>query len=106
MGTVEAAKSMLMEKQIGSLEKGKKADIVLIDLARPEWSPLINPVYSLIYSLGTKGVDTVMIDGEIVLDRGHFRRIDEFQIYDKVQKISEGIIRRVPLPRVQRWKIE
>jgi 5-methylthioadenosine/S-adenosylhomocysteine deaminase len=106
MGTVESAKSMLMENQIGSLEKGKKADIVLIDLARPEWSPLINPVYSLIYSLGTKGVDTVMIDGELILDRGHFQRIDEFEVYNRVQKISEDIIRRVHIPRVQRWKIE
>jgi 5-methylthioadenosine/S-adenosylhomocysteine deaminase len=105
MGTVDAAKGMRMDARIGSLEAGKKADIVLIDMSRPEWHPLVNPVTSFVYGLGTRGVDTVMIDGRIVLDRGRLTRIDEAVLHKRVQRLSDEVIRRTGLPTMQRWKL-
>ena len=50
MATINGAKAALWDKEIGSIEVGKAADIVLFDTLRPEWQPLINPVSNLVYS--------------------------------------------------------
>ena len=58
-----------MEREIGSLEVGKKADVVLLDLRRPHLYPLNMPVFRLIYFANGNDVDTVIVDGRIALQR-------------------------------------
>ena len=67
MCTIDAAKALGMEKEIGSLEVGKKADIVLVDMRRPHLYPLNMPVSRLIYFANGNDVDTVIVDGRIAL---------------------------------------
>ena len=67
MCTIDAAKALGMEKEIGSLEVGKKADIVLLDMRRPHLYPLNMPVSRLIYFANGNDVHTVIVDGRIAL---------------------------------------
>ena len=63
MATLGGAKSMGMEDSIGSLEVGKKADVVVHDTDRPEWRPLLNVMNQLVWSADGRGVHTVVVDG-------------------------------------------
>ncbi len=105
MATINGAQSLLMEDRIGSLEKGKKADIVLFDRRRPEWIPMWDPVASLVWSADGKSVDTVIIDGEIVLEEGEFTTIDEGAVLAKVQVQAKRCNERIGLPLKTRWPV-
>ena len=63
MATLGGARTMLMQDEIGSLEPGKKADVVLHDTDRPEWRPLLNVMNQLVWSADGRGVHTVFVDG-------------------------------------------
>jgi 5-methylthioadenosine/S-adenosylhomocysteine deaminase len=104
MATINGARSMLMDNQIGSIEKGKKADLILLNAKYAGWVPLINVVNQIVYAAGLKNVDTSIIDGEIVMENGTVKTIDELQLFKKIEKISEDIIKRSGLPLVRRWK--
>ncbi len=104
MATINGARSMLMDNQIGSIEKGKKADLILLNAKYAGWVPLINVVNQIVYAAGLKNVDTSIIDGEIVMENGTLKTIDELQLFEKIEKISENIIKRSGLPLVRRWK--
>src|SRR6202040_1610580 len=67
MATIDGAKALHMEKEIGSLEAGKKADIVLISLDEPNAVPMYDIYAQLAYALKGSDVETVMIGGRIVM---------------------------------------
>ena len=82
MATRGGARSLGLEDQIGSLEPGKKADLVLLDLNRV-WNPLRedeDPFASIVYTAGPENVDSVMIDGKWVLRNRELTTIDEERI--------------------------
>jgi cytosine/adenosine deaminase-related metal-dependent hydrolase len=106
MATVNGARALMMEDEIGSIEKGKKADVVIFDTKRPEWVPMFNPVNSLVYSADGKSVDTVLIDGKVVLEKGKMKTLDEFEVYEKAQQAGSELIKRAGLPLETRWKTE
>jgi cytosine/adenosine deaminase-related metal-dependent hydrolase len=106
MATTNGAKTLSMDNEIGSIEKGKKADLVIFDRKRPEWVPMFNVVNSLVYSADGKSVDTVLIDGKVILEKGKMKTIDEFDVYEKAQHAGNEIIKRSRLPLVSKWKIE
>ncbi|MEZ5296283.1 MAG: amidohydrolase family protein [Ilumatobacteraceae bacterium] len=68
--------SMTLDDQIGSLEVGKRVDVVLHDTDRPEWRPLFNAVNQLVWSADGRGVHTVLVDGRVVVEDGHMTTID------------------------------
>jgi 5-methylthioadenosine/S-adenosylhomocysteine deaminase len=68
MATINAAKAIGEEKNIGSIEKGKKADIVVIDFQQPHLSPCYNIVSNLVYSAKGSDVETAIINGRIVME--------------------------------------
>jgi len=105
MATLNGAKALLMQDEIGSLEAGKKADIVLFDRKRPEWVPLHNVANSLVYSADGKSVHTVLVDGKIVVENGRMTLVDEEEVYRKAQEAGEAIISRTGLPRKLKWPV-
>ena len=75
MATQGGAQAMLLEGAIGSIAAGKRADLVLYDLSAPWWTPLNDPVQQLVYGENGGSVDTVIVDGRVVVDG---RRITTF----------------------------
>lgn len=91
MATRDGAKVMLKEKEIGSLEVGKTADIILIDLDRPHLTPLYNIYSHLVYSAGGSEVDTVIINGKLIMENREILTIDEDEIIDEANHLAKKI---------------
>ena len=91
-GTLNGAKALKLDDKIGSIVVGKKADLILIDLNKPWMQPVNNPLYSLIYSANGSEVDTVIIDGEVIMEKGQVRTLDEERIKYEVSKIKERLL--------------
>jgi cytosine/adenosine deaminase-related metal-dependent hydrolase len=98
MATLGGARTLLLEDQIGSLEPGKKADVVLHDTDRPEWRPLHNVMNQLVWSADGRGVHTVLVDGRVVVDDGHCTTLDEQRLWAEAQRMGEAIVARSGLP--------
>lgn len=89
--TIGGARLLRMDDSIGSLEAGKQADIIMLDLKRPHAWPHYN-IYSLIvYSLRGSDVETVMVDGKLLMDNCQLTRIDEESLYDEVHAMTDRI---------------
>jgi 5-methylthioadenosine/S-adenosylhomocysteine deaminase len=70
MITIDAARAIGMEHEIGSLEIGKKADIAIIDMRKPHLMPMWMPVHRLVHQVLGSDVDTVIVDGRILMEGG------------------------------------
>jgi 5-methylthioadenosine/S-adenosylhomocysteine deaminase len=91
LATQGSASVLGMSDRIGRLAPGYRADIVLLDLRRPDFVPLNDALLQLVFSEAGAGVDTVMIDGRIVLDRGRMVTVDE----EKVRRAAEAAATRL-----------
>ena len=102
LATIYGARTLGLGDQIGSLEPGKKADIILVTLRRPHLSPKIlgkyeNIVPNLVFSANGSDVDTVLVDGKILLENRSLQTGDEDEIIDRANlAIMELIERREP----------
>ena len=77
MATIGGARAVGLEKEIGSIEVGKKADIVVLDYNNPFMTPIHHPVSAMVYSALGNEVTTVMIDGRLVMRDGIVGTVDE-----------------------------
>jgi 5-methylthioadenosine/S-adenosylhomocysteine deaminase len=98
MATIGGAKAIGMQDEIGSLEVGKRADLVLHDTDRPEWRPLLNVVNQLVWSADGRGVHTVVVDGRVVVEDSRMTGIDESVLWVEAQRRGEAIVQRSGLP--------
>ena len=105
MATIDGARSLGMDSDIGSLEVGKKADIVLFDTRRPEWRTLFNPVNSLVYNADGRSVHTVLVDGRVVVEDQNPTYVDEWELIQKVQSIGADMLSRTDTCFSQPWPI-
>jgi 5-methylthioadenosine/S-adenosylhomocysteine deaminase len=105
LGTVNGAKALGLERSIGSLEVGKKADIVLHDTDRPEWRPVLNVINQLIWSADGRSVHSVWVDGKRVIDNYCSTTIDEERLYAEVEKAAAGVVQRSGLENKQVWPV-
>jgi 5-methylthioadenosine/S-adenosylhomocysteine deaminase len=91
-GILRGAKAVGLGGKIGSIEVGKAADLVLIDLSKPWLQPLNNAVSSLIYSANGSEADTVIIDGEVIMEKGQVNTLDQERINFEVEKIRQRLL--------------
>ena len=87
-GTRDGAEAIGMGHQVGSLEAGKKADIVLLDSSAPTLAPIVDGYGVLVHSASGHDVDTVVIDGRIVLAGGKLTQADGGAIVAEAQKVA------------------
>jgi len=99
MATINAAKSVQWDDQIGSIEVGKKADLIIVDFNRSNWIPMHNfsLVPNIVYSGDGHDVETVIIDGKIVMKDRKLLTIDENEILNKAQKAAERVLEKAGL---------
>jgi cytosine/adenosine deaminase-related metal-dependent hydrolase len=105
MATINGARALGLDGEIGSLEAGKRADVVLFDLDVPEWRPLIDPVNTLVHSASAASVQTVLIDGRVVLDGRRVTTVDEPDILLRAETLSRAYLARVGLAARPRWPV-
>jgi 5-methylthioadenosine/S-adenosylhomocysteine deaminase len=85
MATIEGARALGMETDLGSIEAGKKADIVLVNTWRFHSIPNHDPVASLVYSSSGSDVDTVIVDGKVLVQGGQLLFWDRREVLEGVQ---------------------
>jgi 5-methylthioadenosine/S-adenosylhomocysteine deaminase len=93
MATISGAKALLMSDEIGSLKAGKKADIQLIDISSPHYYPKEDPVGHLVYSGYSGDINTVIINGRVVMQDRELVTID----LDRVCREVDRIVKRIRL---------
>lgn len=94
MATLVGAAAVGLDREIGSIEVGKKADLVVFDTRRAEWRALLDPVNNLIYAADGRSVRTVVADGRVVVDDGRVLFADEARVADRVQELGEALLAR------------
>ena len=91
MATIWGAKVLGLEKEIGTIEVGKKADIITVDLRKPHLVPLYNPMSTIVYSASGADVKDVIVNGRVLMKDRMFTALDAEEVMTEVQKISEKI---------------
>jgi len=92
MATINGAKALGVEKELGSIKVGKKADIILIDLNKPHLCPLHNPLSAICYSAQGSDVHTVIVDGKILMENYELKTIDVEKAMYKTAECSRKLI--------------
>ena len=105
MATIKGAEALGLGDEIGSIEPGKKADLVLFDTKRPEWRTIFNPVNNLVYNADGRSVHTVIIDGKVVVENHEPLFVDQWELIQRVQKLGEGLLARTGISFPSRWPI-
>lgn len=91
MATINGARALHMEKEIGSLEAGKKADVILIRTDAPHATPMYNVYSQLVYALQASDVDSVMIGGRVVMEHRRMLTLDEPSILAHARAYAKKI---------------
>jgi len=94
MATLNAARALGLENRIGSLVKGKCADMVAVNLAALELSPCYDPLSHLVYAAGREHVSHVWINGELLVDEGRLTQLDTTELTAKANHWKERISAR------------
>ena len=105
MATIDGARALGLDGEIGSIEEGKRADLVLFDTKRPEWRSIINPVNNLVYNADGRSVHTVLVDGRVVVEDHKPTFVDEWQLIQRVQELGEGLLARTGVSFPSRWPV-
>jgi 5-methylthioadenosine/S-adenosylhomocysteine deaminase len=95
IATMGGAKLLGKEKEIGSLEVGKKADIILINANRPNTTPLYNVFSVLVYAVNANDVSDVMINGKFVLRNSNMITVNEDEVMNKVRVEARVIAKKL-----------
>lgn len=106
MATLGGALALRMEDEIGSLEVGKKADLVLVRLDGSHLVPVHRLASALVYGANGGDVDTVIVNGQVVLEGGRLRTLDENCVVEEATKAAEDLVNRAGLRRLSErlWK--
>ena len=91
MATIDGARALHMEKEIGSLEAGKKADLIVIDLDEPNAVPMYDVYAQIAYSLKGSDVETVIIGGRLVMQDRKLLTIDEPAVLEKAREYGKSV---------------
>src|SRR5581483_2666968 len=94
MATINGARALGLEHEIGSLEVGKKADLVVIDFNRLHTTPAINPISTLVYAASGSEVDMVMVDGRVVVENGELLTMDEQEVMEQAKRHAGVLYKR------------
>lgn len=92
MATVDAARAVGLADQVGSLEVGKKADAILVNLWKPHLLPNFMPVQRVVYEATGQDVETVVVDGKILMENRRVLSVDEDEILSFAQREAEKVV--------------
>jgi cytosine/adenosine deaminase-related metal-dependent hydrolase len=97
MMTIDAARALRLDRDLGSLEAGKKADIIAVDLRRPHLAPRHMPLWRLAGFACAADVTLTIIDGEVLMHERRLSSIDQTAVLDEAQLAAELMLDRIGL---------
>jgi cytosine/adenosine deaminase-related metal-dependent hydrolase len=103
MATLNGARALGIDNEVGSLEIGKRADLVIHSLNKPEAHPTLDPVSNLVYAMRSKTVNTVLINGQTILKDGLPTMINIDDLYFKIDAAAMNLAKRIGLAHVPTW---
>lgn len=106
IATLNGAKATLWKKELGQIEKGKLADMIVVNMRKPHLVPVRNPISTLIYAANGSDVETVVVDGKILMQDRKLKTIDEEKVIDDAQKAGLEIDRRAGLKIGPNWPVK
>ena len=107
LATVNGARALGLQHEVGSVEAGKKADLILVTFKKPHLTPVFNPASHLVYSAEGPDVDTVIIDGKVVMEKRNVKTLDEESILKEANQRSERLLQRagIEIPVTPNWAV-
>jgi len=99
MVTIDAARTLGCESEMGSLEVGKKADIILIDMMKPHLVPIFMIPHRIVYEVSGQDVDTVIVNGQVLMEDYKVKTVNELEILEAAQEEAEIAITRGELEK-------
>jgi cytosine/adenosine deaminase-related metal-dependent hydrolase len=105
MATIHGARALGWQDRVGSLEVGKRADLVIRRADLPEAQPPLDPIRSLVSSSRSKSVETVVVNGEIVVEGGHCVRVDEEATYEAARVAAAEMLSQMNYSGTARWPV-
>ena len=104
--TIGGAEALGIDEEIGSIETGKRADIVLIDTSNPSWQPLSpDPVMQLIWGGSSSDVHSVIVGGKIIVENKKCNNFDESALTNAVKSRQENLLKSAGLNPSPYWPI-
>lgn len=97
MVTIDAARALGLDQMIGSLEVGKRADVILVDLNRPHLTPTTMLPHQLAFYANGNDVDTVIVNGMILMEHRHVKTVDVQSILEMARIESDRAFRRLDI---------
>jgi 5-methylthioadenosine/S-adenosylhomocysteine deaminase len=91
MATIDGAKAIGLDNETGSLEAGKQADLIIIDINRPHWVPMYHPVSHIVYTAKGSDVTTSIVNGKLIMKDGSLLTMDIEDIMKGVNRIADKI---------------
>ena len=95
IATIGGAKVLGLDKKVGSLEVGKLADMIIIDLNKPHLIPLYNIYSQIVYSMDGSDVETVIINGKVVMKENKILSIDENEVLSKFKEFAVNLKKNI-----------
>ncbi|HJO73368.1 MAG: amidohydrolase family protein [Rhodospirillales bacterium] len=93
IATLGGARALGLGRDIGSLEPGKKADMSILDLSNPNFVPLNSAVRQLVFTEAGQSVETVIVDGRVVMRDRRLRTIDEGELRDAIEVVMPSLLK-------------
>ncbi|MGF6313396.1 5-methylthioadenosine/S-adenosylhomocysteine deaminase [Bradyrhizobium sp. i1.8.4] len=104
MLTISAAEALGVADRLGSLAVGKRADIVIRRHDLPEAYPKMNVVHNLMLISRGKSVDTVLVNGKVVVQHGHATCVNEAEVYEMADASARRVMKKLSLAIKPRWR--
>lgn len=92
MATVNGARALGLEDEIGTIEVGKKADLVLLDMKSSHLTPFRHPISHLVYAANGADVDTVICNGDILMQKKELKVLDEVEVIKLAEESAEELL--------------
>jgi len=99
MATLDGARALCWDNEIGSIEAGKRADLAIINFEKPHLCPLYNEFSHLVYATKSSDVETVIINGKIVMENRRLTTLDVDKVIEMVEKAKNRLLERLQAQR-------
>ena len=95
MATLEGARALSLNKLIGSIEVGKKADVIIVDFVNPRLVPVYNEISHIVYAARSSDIETVIVNGKLVMENRELTTLNVEKVMKDAEKAKNRLLERL-----------